>query len=82
MAIQEHSTSRSGARRSGDDYQDLIAIEVMLEFLESPQSFSAVAFEVVEKGSLDDVVRYSADGQHTDLYQVKYTLHPNDENDE
>ena len=82
MAIQEHNTSRSGARRSGDDYQDLIAIEVMLEFLENPQSFSAVAFEVAEKGSLDDVVRYSADGQHTDLYQVKYTLHPNDENDE
>jgi len=82
MTAKAYNTSRSGARRSGDDYQDLIAIEVMLELLESPQSFSAVSFEVTEKGSLDDVVRYSADSQHTDLYQVKYSLHPNDEDDE
>lgn len=75
------TTTRSGARRAGDDYQDLIAIEAMTEYLEDPGKYSKIEFEVADVGCLDDIVRYSKDGQHKELYQVKYSLHPDEYED-
>ncbi len=65
-AITEHMAgsrlTRSGARRYGDDYQDLVAAEAMLQILKYPLRYEWVKLEVREAGKLDDVLVLRRDG--------------------
>ncbi len=67
--------TRTGARRSGDDYQDLVAMEVLVEFLETPKEYEWVEVETDDAGSLDDVVARKADGTMVAI-QVKFSTDP------
>ena len=59
-AITEHmarsTLTSAGARRYGDDYQDLVAAEAMLQILKHPSRYEWVKLEVREAGKLDDVL--------------------------
>ena len=48
--------TRTGARRSGDDYQDLVAAKALLRILKHPSRYLWVKFEAREAGTLDDVL--------------------------
>ncbi|MDE0529106.1 MAG: ATP-binding protein [Truepera sp.] len=54
--------TRTGARRSGDDYQDLVAAGVLLTVLKHPSRYQWVKFEAKEAGKLDDVLALRTDG--------------------
>jgi len=60
----------SGARRVGDEYQDLQSAEVLVEWLEQPDAYHWVRLETME-GSLDDIQAERADGTLR-LLQVKF----------
>lgn len=63
--------TRSGTRRLGDEYQDLIALDVLVDWLEHPDRYHWVRVEADEVGVLDDVVAVRADGALLPR-QVKY----------
>lgn len=60
----------SGARRTGDEYQDLQSAEVLIEWLEQPDAYRWVRLETTA-GSLDDIQAERADGTRR-LLQVKF----------
>ena len=62
----------SGARRSGDDYQDLVASEAFLRVLKHPSRYVWVKLEAKEAGKLDDVLVLRKDGT-VEATQVKYS---------
>ncbi len=67
--------TRSGARRLGDEYQDLIALEVLVDWLEHSERYEWVQVEADDAGALDDVVARKHDG--TNIYrQGKFAVHP------
>jgi hypothetical protein len=67
--------TRSGARRLGDDYQDMIALDVLIDWLEHSKRYEWVQVEADDSGVLDDVVACKDDG--TVIYrQVKFAVHP------
>ncbi|MEX2302987.1 MAG: ATP-binding protein [Bryobacterales bacterium] len=72
--------TRSGVRRAGDDYQDIIALEVLVNWLEHPDRYEWVRVEADDAGFLDDVVALRADGV-VEARQVKFAAHPNDTSD-
>ena|SRR5450756_1228764 len=72
--------TRSGVRRSGDDYQDLVALELLLDMLEHPERFAWAEVEADDSGALDDVVVQRVDGCHLGR-QVKFSAHPDEEDD-
>ena len=65
--------TRTGARRSGDDYQDLVAAEALLRLLRHPSRYRWVKFEAREAGRLDDVLVLRADGT-VEASQVRYSI--------
>ena len=67
--------TRTGARRAGDDYQDIIALEVLVEMLEHPDRYQWVKVEADDFGYLDDVVALRNDGSYI-IKQVKFSTHP------
>ena len=69
------SYTRSGVRRSGDDYQDIVALELMVEWLENPRRFERMFVEADDSGALDDVRVERADGSIL-VRQVKFSAHP------
>lgn len=71
----EASFTASGVRRYGDDYQDAIALELLVEFLEHPSRYEWVRVEADDKGVLDDVVALRSDRSFV-LKQVKHAAHP------
>ena len=73
--IDDLAVTRSGARRLGDDYQDIVALDVLVEWLEHADRFQWVKVEANEVGVLDDVVTLRTDGS-IDVKQVKYSVHP------
>jgi hypothetical protein len=73
--------TRSGARRSGDYLQDLVALDNMIEMLEHPKRFNYIKVEADDAGYLDDVVALKADGSYV-VKQVKFSTHPEQDNDE
>ena len=80
MSMTRPRLTRTGARRSGDDYQDLVAAEAMLRILKHPSRYGWVKLEAKEAGKLDDVLVLRRDGI-VEATQVKYstdTLRPND----
>ena len=72
--------TRSGTRRSGDDYQDLVALDLLVEMLEHPDRYQWVRVEADDAGFLDDVVALRADGKVI-ARQVKYSTNPSHESD-
>lgn len=72
--------TRSGIRRSGDDYQDLFALDLLVEMLEHPTRYEWIRVEADDAGALDDVVALRTDGRFV-ARQVKFAGHPEDEAD-
>lgn len=66
-----------GIPRAGLEYQDLIAIELLLNFFRDPGRYhwTEVESEDPSVGSLDDVVAARSDGSF-ELIQVKFTAAP------
>lgn len=69
--------TRAAVRRSGDDYQDLVALELMIDFLADGRKFRWIEVEADEVGSLDDVVAVDGQGRIV-AKQVKYSVHANE----
>src|SRR5579859_7307523 len=69
--------TRSGTRRLGDEYQDLAALELLVDWLEHSDRYKWIEVEADKAGALDDVVALRSDGVM--LYrQVKFAVHSND----
>ena len=64
--------TRTATRRSGDDYQDLVAAKTMLTFLKNPSLYRWIKLEAREAGKLDDVVVLWVDGT-VEATQVKFS---------
>ncbi len=64
--------TRTGARRAGDDYQDLVAADALLRVLRHPSRYRWVRFEAREAGKLDDVIVLRNDGT-IEATQVKFS---------
>ncbi|WAS99610.1 hypothetical protein [Nannocystis punicea] len=64
----------SGARRTGDEYQDLQSAEVLVQWLEQPERYRWVRLETMD-GSLDDIQAELRDGTHR-MLQVKFGTNP------
>lgn len=78
--VNDQAVTRSGARRLGDDYQDIVALDVLVEWLEHPDRFRWAKVEADEMGVLDDVIALRTDGS-IDVKQVKYSVHPDSSDD-
>ena len=76
----ESEYTPTGARRSGDDYQDVVALDVFLEWLEHPERFKRIKLEADDSGFLDDIRAERTDGSIV-LKQVKFSTNPNDPED-
>jgi hypothetical protein len=74
------SIKRSGTRRLGDEYQDVVALEVLVGWLEHPDRYQWVKVEADDAGSLDDVVALYSDDTLL-VRQVKYATAPDSEDD-
>ena len=72
--------TRTGARRSGDDYQDIVALDILVEWLEHPDRFRSIQLEDDSTGALDDVVARLSDGSMV-VRQVKFSTNPEDTED-
>lgn len=72
--------TRSGARRLGDEYQDLIALEVMVDWLEHPDRYVWIRLEADDAGYLDDVVALRTN-ETIVVKQIKFSTHPEQEHD-
>jgi hypothetical protein len=72
--IQSRFT-RTGARRLGDEYQDLIALEVLIDWLGHSSRYKWVLVEAGEAGYLDDVVALRSDDRLV-VRQVKFSTDP------
>jgi hypothetical protein len=66
---------RTGARRLGDLYQDLVALSYLVDMLQNPTLYDWIKVEASNAGSLDDVVLKFRNGP-IELYQVKFAAHP------
>src|SRR5947209_15576124 len=71
---------RSGTRRLGDDYQDIIALDVLVDWLEHSDRYRWVRVEADDFGALDDVTAERADGALL-VRQIKFSTHPEAEED-
>ncbi|MCA2178979.1 SAVED domain-containing protein [Nonomuraea glycinis] len=67
--------SRSGVRRSGDRYQDLIGWSAAMRVMHPTNDIQRLEIEVNGVGNIDDVVLRSASGRHH-YAQVKWTTNP------
>ena len=81
MALQDgHDFKKTGVLRGGFEYQDLVAIEVLIKFLRHRDRYKWVQVEAEDTAyqAIDDVVACRKNGQ-LELIQVKFTpdpLHP------
>ncbi len=80
MAQQSGEFTRTGARRSGDDYQDVVALDVFVEWLEHPERFQRAKLEADDSGFLDDV-RVERPDRVIVLKQVKFSTDPDNPDD-
>jgi len=74
------SVTRSGARRRGDDYQDIVALELLVDWLGHSERYEWVIFESDEAGYLDDIVALKTNGELI-VQQVKFSNYPDSSND-
>jgi hypothetical protein len=68
----------AGITRAAFEYQDLIGIEVLIDFFRNPARYAWVELESEDRaaGYLDDVVALCKDGKF-EYTQVKFTVDPN-----
>jgi hypothetical protein len=52
--------TRTGVRRAGDDYQDVVALDLLVEWLEHPNRYDVIRVEADDRGYLDDIAAESA----------------------
>src|SRR5947209_10164149 len=71
---------RSGTRRLGDDYQDAVALDVLIDWLEHSDRYRWVRVEADDFGALDDLTAELGDGKLW-VRQVKFSVHPEKEDD-
>jgi NACHT C-terminal Alpha/Beta 2 len=64
--------NRSGARRGGDHYQDLFALEVLIDWVRHPSRYQWIELEADQAGALDDVTALKSDGTLV-VKQIKWT---------
>jgi hypothetical protein len=62
----------SGARRQGDEYQDVQALELLVEWLEHTDRYQWAQLEASKSGFLDDILVLRADGI-LEVWQVKFS---------
>jgi energy-coupling factor transporter ATP-binding protein EcfA2 len=62
----------SGARRQGDEYQDVQALDTLVAWLENNGLYQWVKLEADESGFLDDILAMREDGV-LEVRQVKYS---------
>lgn len=76
--MEGHDFKRAGIIRAGFQYQDLVAIEILIEFYTQSDRYDWVKLEAEEGEfrSIDDVVACRKDGLF-ELTQVKFTVDPN-----
>ena len=67
--------TRSGTRRAGDDYQDAVALDVLVDALEHADRYAWIEVEADGVGVLDDVCAVLKDGRLI-LKQVKFSTDP------
>jgi len=72
--------SRTGARRAGDAYQDIVALELIIDWIEHNDRYQWIKLEADEMGFLDDVIALRQDGR-IQVLQVKYSTNPDMQND-
>jgi len=72
--------TRTGVRRAGDYFQDVVALELFVDMLEHPARYQWVRVEADQAGYLDDVVAFTNDDKIVAL-QVKFSAHPESESD-
>jgi len=72
--------TRTGARRAGDDYQDIIALDELVEMLKHPNRYKWIRVEADDAGSLDDVVALKSNDQIL-ARQVKFSTDPDRDDD-
>ena len=67
----------AGITRAAFDYQDLIGIEVLIDFFRNPDRYAWVELESEDRlaGYLDDVIALRTDGKF-EYTQVKFTVDP------
>ena len=78
MALGDgHDFKRTGVLRGGLEYQDLVAVEVLIWFLRDRDLYEWVQVEAEDAAyqAIDDVVACRKDGQ-LELTQVKFTPDP------
>ena len=76
-----HNFKKSGVLRGGFEYQDLVAIEVLIGFLRDPNLYEWVQVEAENESfqAIEDVVACRKDGK-VEVTQVKFTPNPLDSN--
>ena len=77
---KDEALTKPGPLRAGFDYQDAVAVEAMLDWMESPDSIRTIQLEAEDAGFLDDVCIKFADGRIL-LKQVKFSVHPDTTDD-
>ncbi|MDE0220454.1 MAG: hypothetical protein OXJ90_14410 [Spirochaetaceae bacterium] len=72
-----HDFKRTGLLRAGFRYQDLVAIEVLIEFYRNRHAYDWVTLEAENPdfGSIEDIVACHPDGRY-ELIQVKFAADP------
>jgi NACHT domain len=65
----------AGIIRAAFEYQDLIGIEVLIDFFRNPARYAWVELESEDREHLDDVVALRKDGKF-EYTQVKFTVDP------
>lgn len=72
--------TRTGARRSGDDYQDIIALDELVEMIKHPARYKWIQVEADDAGFLDDIVALKSDDKII-AKQVKFSTNSDNEDD-
>ncbi|MYB27409.1 MAG: NACHT domain-containing protein [Candidatus Dadabacteria bacterium] len=74
----DHGFKKTGITRIGSEYQDLIGIELLIQFFRDPEKYHWIELdsENPDAGYLDDVVAARQDGTY-EFIQVKFTVDPN-----
>lgn len=77
MVGEGHNFSKTGVLRAAFEYQDLVAVQVLIEFLRDRDSYDWIMVEAEETDfrAIDDVVACRKDGKF-ELTQVKFTPDP------
>ena len=78
--MSQSQFNRSGTRRIGDDYQDIVVVEFFIDWLEHSDRYHWIEVEADDAGALDDVVALRTDGVVV-ARQVKYSVRPDDSGD-